>query len=134
VLFLPRTDQDTKLHPLEIGALGDGEALEVAAQAVEAELDDIEARPVAAAIDTRAAGSDALLGSDLKVDAAAEIDAVGAVMACAVLARAIRSAAGADRTWIGWRASDLNKLSKFGARYRRSAQRGLPFQSENDAP
>jgi hypothetical protein len=78
--------------------------VEVAAQAVEAELDDTQAHPVAAAIDARAARLDPLLGSDLEVDAAAEIDAVGAVVACAVLARAIRSAAGADQIWI-WRRS-----------------------------
>ena len=39
------------LNPLEIGALGDREALKVAAQAVEAELDGAEAHPVAAAVD-----------------------------------------------------------------------------------
>jgi hypothetical protein len=47
-------------HPLEIGAFGDRQALEVAAQAVEAELDRTQAHPVAAAIDARAAGFDAL--------------------------------------------------------------------------
>ena len=41
-------------HPLEIGALGDREAAQVAAQAVEAELDGAEAYPVASAIDARA--------------------------------------------------------------------------------
>ena len=66
-------------HPLEIGALGDREALEVTAQAVEAELDRTQAHPVAAAIDARAAGFDAVSGGDREVDAAAEIDTVGAV-------------------------------------------------------
>src|SRR5438876_6374468 len=69
-----------RLNPLEIGAFGDGEGLEVAAKAVEAELDRTQAHPVAAAIDARAAGLDALLGSDREMDAAAEIDAVGAVI------------------------------------------------------
>jgi hypothetical protein len=68
------------LNPLEIGAFGDGEALEVAAQAVEAEFDGAEPDPVAAAIDARAAGFDTLLGGDCGMDAAAEIDAVGAVV------------------------------------------------------
>ena len=67
-------------HPLEIGALGDREALQVAAQAVEAELDGTEAHPVAAAIDPRAARFDPVSGGDREMDAAAEIDAVGAVI------------------------------------------------------
>jgi hypothetical protein len=48
-------------NPLEIGALGDREALEVAAQAVEAELDRTQADPVAAAINPRATGLDPLV-------------------------------------------------------------------------
>ena len=67
-------------HPLEIGALGDRQTLEVAAQAVAAELDRAEAHPVAAAIDARATGFHPFLGGDREVDAAAEIDAVGAVI------------------------------------------------------
>src|SRR5258708_40359659 len=59
-------------HPLEIGALRDGEALEVAAQAVEAELDRAEAHPVAAAIDARAAGLAPLFGRAREMDAAAK--------------------------------------------------------------
>src|SRR5204863_2947980 len=55
-------------------------ALEVAAQAVEAQLDGAEAHPVAPAIDPRAAGFDAVLGGDCEIDAAAEIDAVRAVI------------------------------------------------------
>src|SRR5271170_8237650 len=62
-------------HAFEIGAFGDREALEVAAQAVEAELDGAEADPLAAAIDARAARLDPLLGVDCEIDAAAEIDA-----------------------------------------------------------
>src|SRR5207248_683851 len=46
----------------------------------EAELDGAEADPVAAAIDTRAAGFDAVLRGDREMDAAAEIDAVGAII------------------------------------------------------
>jgi hypothetical protein len=68
------------LNPLEIGALGDGEALQVAVQAIEAEFDGAEANPVAAAMDARAARFDALLGGDCEMDAAAEIDTVGAVV------------------------------------------------------
>ena len=68
------------LHPLEIGALGDWEGLEVAAQAVEAEFDGAEPRPVAAAIDARTAGFDPICGGDREMDAAAEIDAVGAII------------------------------------------------------
>jgi hypothetical protein len=45
--------------PLEVGALGDWEALQVAAKAVEAELDGAEAYPVASAIDARARRRDA---------------------------------------------------------------------------
>jgi hypothetical protein len=67
-------------HPLEIGALGDREAVEVAAQAVEAELDGAQADPVAAAINARAAGFDSVLGGDGEMDAAAEIDTVRAVV------------------------------------------------------
>src|SRR5436190_2489763 len=56
-----RTDERAKCkrtasHPLEIGALGDRQALQIAAQAVEAQLDGAEAHPVASAIDARAAG------------------------------------------------------------------------------
>jgi hypothetical protein len=40
--------------PLEIGALGDRKALQVAAQTVEAEFDGTQPYPVAAAIDARA--------------------------------------------------------------------------------
>ena len=68
-----------RLHPLEVGALGDRQTLQVAAQAVEAELDRTQAHPIAAALDARA-GFDALLGGDREMDAAAEIDAVGAVV------------------------------------------------------
>jgi hypothetical protein len=64
---------------IEVGALGDRQTLQVAAQAVEAELDRTQAHPIAAAIDARA-GFDALLGGDREMDAAAEIDAVGAVV------------------------------------------------------
>jgi hypothetical protein len=64
----------------KIGALGDRQALQVAAQAVEAELHGAEADPVAPAIDARAAGVDPFLSRDREMDAAAEIDAVGAVV------------------------------------------------------
>jgi hypothetical protein len=36
---------DSGLHPLEIGALGNREALQIAAQAIEAELDRTQSRP-----------------------------------------------------------------------------------------
>ena len=58
-------------------ALGDRETLEVAAQAVETELNGTQPHPVAAAIDARAARFHPLLGGDREMDAAAEIDAVG---------------------------------------------------------
>src|ERR1700730_11384035 len=70
----------SRLHPFEIGALGDREALEIAAQAVEAELDGAEAHPVATAVNARAAGFHTFLGGDREIDAAAEIDAVGTVV------------------------------------------------------
>src|SRR5215472_17710552 len=66
-------------HPFEIGVFGDRQALQIAAQAVEAELDRTEPQPVAAAIDARAAGFRPFSRGDRKMDAAAEIDAVGAV-------------------------------------------------------
>ena len=97
-------------HPLEIGALGDGEVLEVAAQAVEAKLDGAEAHPVAAAIDTRAPGFDTVLGGDCEMDAATEIDAVGTIidldqhLKCvgnAGLPAMVRGCGSADRTWTG---------------------------------
>src|SRR5580704_15679106 len=80
VLIWRHPTRSCRSDPLEIGAFGDGEALEVAAQAVEAELDRAEAHPVAAAIDAGAAGFDAVLGGDREIDAAAEIDTVGAVI------------------------------------------------------
>jgi hypothetical protein len=60
----------------EIGALGDREALQVAAPPV----DCAEARPIAAAIDARAARPRSLRPGDGEMDAAAEIDAVRAVV------------------------------------------------------
>src|ERR1700736_1533493 len=78
--LLLRNGVEARSYPLEVGALGHRQGLEVAAQAVEAELDGTQAHPGAAAIDARAAGLDALLASDREVDAAAEIDAVGAVI------------------------------------------------------
>ncbi len=114
------------------------EALQVAAQAVEAELDGAEAPPVAAAIDPRAAGFDTIVRGDREMGAAAEIDAVGASSSSITIASArlalvsqrtayaTRSAGPADRTWKGAEFCNVNKLSKCGARYRRSAQRGFP--------
>src|SRR6266850_8618767 len=71
---------NARSNPFEVGALGDREALEVAAQAVEAELDGAEAHPVATAVNARAAGFHTFLGGDREIDAAAEIDAVGTVV------------------------------------------------------
>jgi len=42
---------ECRSYPLEIGALGDGEPLEVTPQAVKAELDGAETYPIAPAID-----------------------------------------------------------------------------------
>ena len=135
------------INPLEIGAFRDREALEVAAQAVEAELDRTQAHPVATAIDARAARFDALLRGDREMDAAAEIDAVGAVMdpssesACdARVSRRPppRSAAGADSVLdpgaterfsaisIGCRSTAHNIADQCNAVFR--------SQSKNDAP
>ena len=52
----------------------------MAAQAVEAELDGTQAHPVATAIDARAARLDPVPRGDREMDAAAKIDAVGAVI------------------------------------------------------
>src|SRR5215831_2835624 len=68
------------LHPLEICPFGDWQALQVAAQAVEAELDGAEAYPVAPAIDAGSARFNAVSSGDREMDAAAEIDAVRSVV------------------------------------------------------
>src|SRR5579875_1415319 len=66
--------------PLEIGALADRQAFQIAAQAIKAKLDRSQAHPFAPAIDARPARGDPLFGGDRKVDAATEIDAVGTVI------------------------------------------------------
>src|SRR5260370_31295853 len=68
-------------HLLEIDLLVNRQALEVAAQAVEAHLDGAEADPVAAAEDTRSSRDDGMRGRDRDVDRGAEIDAGGALVA-----------------------------------------------------
>src|SRR5437660_1698172 len=68
------------LGAFEIDALGDGQAVKGAAQAVEAEFDGTETHPFAAAEDARAAGFGVPLAGDADADRAAEIDAVGAVV------------------------------------------------------
>jgi hypothetical protein len=55
-----RYSLDIGSNSLEIGALGDREALQVAARAVEVEFDRTQADPGAATVDARAAGFDAL--------------------------------------------------------------------------
>src|SRR5688572_28197022 len=65
---------------LEIDALGDGQAIEMAAQALEAEFDSTEPDPFAAAEDARSARLGLRLGGDRETDRAAEIDPVGAVV------------------------------------------------------
>src|SRR5262249_23175492 len=68
------------LHPFKIGAFGDREALQITAQAVEAEFDRTQPHPAAAAIDTRATRFDPVFRGDREMDAAAKIDAVGAII------------------------------------------------------
>src|SRR5579872_5494829 len=70
----------TRSHLLEVDALGDRQAAQVAAQTIHAELDCAEAHPVAAADDARAPRHDLRRGRDADVDRAAEIDAVGALV------------------------------------------------------
>jgi hypothetical protein len=77
---LAGTNEPPRLDPLEIGAFGDREALQIAAQAVKAEFDGSEAHPVAAAINARATGLGAFVRGDREMNAAVEIDAVGAVI------------------------------------------------------
>src|SRR5215467_4698820 len=69
-----------RLDPFEIGTLRDREVLKMAAQAVKTEFDGAETDPVAATIDARAAGFGALVRGDREVDAAAKVDAVGAIV------------------------------------------------------
>src|SRR5579872_5156335 len=64
---------------LEIDALGDRQAVEEAAQTVEAQFDRAEAHPFAPAENARATGFAAIRGGDADADRAAEIDPVVAV-------------------------------------------------------
>src|SRR5207245_8064746 len=63
---------------LEIDALGDREAVKVAAQAVEPQFDRAEAHPFAPAEDARAARLGGALSRDADADRPAEVDPVRA--------------------------------------------------------
>jgi hypothetical protein len=72
-----RNQSLSRAYPIEIGALGDGEALEVTTQTVETELDGAEADPVATAIDARAARFRPLPRGDREMDAVTKIGPLG---------------------------------------------------------
>src|SRR6266481_2832552 len=63
----------------EVDPLVDGEARQVAAEAVQPHLDRPQSHPLAPADDAAAAGRDVLVGGDRQADGAAELDAVGAL-------------------------------------------------------
>src|SRR5262244_2371405 len=65
---------------LEIGALVDGQAEEVTAEAIERQLDGAEPHPLAAADDAAAARRDVVGGRDGQADRPAELDAIRALV------------------------------------------------------
>src|SRR5579872_5136991 len=62
---------------LEVDALDHRQALEVAAQAIQAQFDGPEPYPIPTSEDARTSEADVALGRDRNPDGAAEIDAIG---------------------------------------------------------